>query len=119
MQFILIYFYVNILEVPTVDLSEKITQTDTTVTIHCTATVQSDSPAITAIHWLLNGQTINISDANKYSGGNVSTPSLTIKNIASTDAGEYRCGATNLVGSTNSLRSVTLGKISLKFIHVP
>lgn len=85
--------------------------TGTTVTINCTASVSQDSPALTAIHWLLNGTNLVISDSAKYSGGIVSNPSLSIKNIAPTDAGVYRCGATNLVGSTNSLQSVTLGKI--------
>lgn len=85
-----------------------ISEIGTTVTIHCTA---NGSPTLKDIYWLFNGKNMDISDSNKYSGGIVNNPSLSIKNLASTDAGEYHCGATNLVGSTNSSQSVTLGKI--------
>lgn len=107
----IIFSFVNILEKPTVEVSETITQTGTTVIIHCTTSVEPGSPAVTSIKWLLSGQIKDISDSNKYSGGNPITPSLTIYNIASTDAGKYQCVATNLVGSTTSSQSVTLGKI--------
>lgn len=109
-QFFKIYFDVNILDRPIVTVPGTITETDTTVTIHCTA---SGSPALTAIHWLLNDRNLSSTDNTKYSGGNLITPSLTINKIASTDIGEYRCVATNLVGSTTSSQSVTLGKIIL------
>lgn len=88
-----------------------ISEIGTTITIHCTASVSQDSPTLTDIYWLLNGKNLDISDNTKYSGGIVSNPSLSIKNLASTDAGEYYCGATNLLESTNSSQSVTLGKI--------
>lgn len=91
----------------------------TTVTIDCTASVSQGSPALTVVYWLLNGKNLNITNSAKYSGGTVSNPSLSINNTASADAGEYHCGATNLVGSTTSSQSVTLGKIILKIIHLP
>uniref|UniRef100_A0A8W8J9N0 Ig-like domain-containing protein n=1 Tax=Magallana gigas TaxID=29159 RepID=A0A8W8J9N0_MAGGI len=94
--------------VPTVTVPGKITETDTTVTIDCTASVSQGSPALTAVYWLLNGANLTSSQSNKYSGGNLNTKSLTINSIGPTDAGEYRCVATNFVGSTNSLQSVTL-----------
>lgn len=91
-----------------------ITERDISVTIHCIASVSQGSPALTAVYWLLNGQNMDISNSVRYSGGIVNNPSLSIHNIASTDAGEYRCGATNLVGSSTSSLSVTLGNIKHK-----
>lgn len=94
-------------------LPGTITERDTSVTIHCIASVSQGPPAL-AVYWLLNGYNMDISNSVKYSGGTVSNPSLSIHNIASTDAGEYRCGATNLVGSCTSSLSVTLGNIKHK-----
>uniref|UniRef100_A0A8W8J8V8 Ig-like domain-containing protein n=1 Tax=Magallana gigas TaxID=29159 RepID=A0A8W8J8V8_MAGGI len=93
---------------PTVTVPGTITETDTTVTIDCTSSVSQGSPALTAVYWLFKGANLSSSESNKYSGGNLNTQSLTINSIGPTDAGEYRCVATNLVGSTNSLQSVTL-----------
>lgn len=114
MEFHFIHLNVNILEKPTVTVPGTITETDTTVTIHCNASVSQDFPALTSVYWLLNGQNLEISNSAKFSGGTVSNPSLTIKNLASTDAGEYHCGAMNLLGSSTSSQSVTLGKINIK-----
>jgi hypothetical protein len=99
-----------ILERPSVIVSGP-TQTGTTVTIGCTAT---GSPAITAIQWVKNGGTFYISGSNgKYTGGSVSTPSLTFTDIAPIDAGAYRCIATNPVGPAISTSAVTLGNVYL------
>lgn len=87
-----------------------ITETDTTVTIHCNASVSQGSPALTAVYWLFKGANLSSSDSNKYSNGNLNTQSLTVNSIGPTDAGEYRCVATNLVGSNTSSQSVNLGK---------
>lgn len=96
--------------VPTVTVPGTITETDTTVTIDCTASVSQGSPALTSVYWLFKGANLRFSESNKYSGGNLNTQSLTINSIGPTDAGEYRCVAANPVGSTTSSQSVNLGK---------
>lgn len=96
--------------VPTVTVPGTITETYTTVTIDCTASVSQGSPALTAVYWLFKGEHLGSSESNKYSGGNLNTHSLTINSIGPTDAGEYQCVATNLVGSITSSQSVNLGK---------
>lgn len=64
------------------------------------------------MHWLFNGGNLSTTENTEYSGGNVNTPLLTINNKASTDAGKYRCVATNPVRSTTSSQSVTVRFIS-------
>lgn len=95
-------------EEPNVTVPGTITETGTTVTIDCTASVIQGSPPLTSVYWLLNGKNLDITNSAKYFGGIVSNPSLSINNIASADAGEYHCGATNHVGSSTSSQSVTL-----------
>lgn len=104
--------FLYIVERPTVDVG-TISEMGNTVTIHCNASVSQGSPALTDIYWLVNNVNLSLTDNNKYSGGNLNTPSLTINNIASSDIGEYRCVATNLVGSTTSSQFISLGKIIL------
>lgn len=45
---------------------------------------------------------IDASDSSKYSGGTVSSPSLTIHNFTINDIGSYRCSARNSVGTAHS-----------------
>ncbi|XP_063416377.1 titin-like [Mytilus trossulus] len=69
------------------------------------------------IRWYKNNQLINMS--NRYSGGNVSVPALTITNIELNDGGEFVCEITNgkytartniIQLSPSSVLSVTAGK---------
>lgn len=62
------------------------------------------------MHWLFNGG--STTENTKNPGGNVNTPSQTMNNKASTDAGKYRCVATNPVRTTTSSQSVTVRFIS-------
>lgn len=64
------------------------------------------------MHWVFNGGNQSTKENTKYSGGNVNTSSLTMNNKASTDAGKYRCVATNPVRTTTSSQSVTVRFIS-------
>ena len=51
-----------------------------------------------------NGIISNISTSGspKYSGGTITTPSLTIYNFAVSDIGNYRCSARNNLGTAHS-----------------
>ncbi|OWF56211.1 Titin [Mizuhopecten yessoensis] len=71
------------------------------------------NPAATTVAWrrLVGGaSTPVVIDNNKYSGGDIGTPSLTISNAQSSDEGFYKCQATNVVGtgeSSNTYLDVT------------
>ncbi|XP_063441331.1 hemicentin-1-like isoform X2 [Mytilus trossulus] len=65
------------------------------------------NPAATSVFWTKynpvagtnsgNTKLIEI-DGNKYQGANLNSPSLTIYNLDRTDAGSYRCSASNIIG---------------------
>ncbi|KAK7459750.1 hypothetical protein BaRGS_00038933 [Batillaria attramentaria] len=59
-------------------------------------------PALTSLTWYKEGQLLDTSDQGRYSGGNTTTPSLTILSLAPFDAGNYYCVATNPKGTTMS-----------------
>lgn len=71
--------------------------------ISCTVT---GSYAISRVFWehQYDGVTsvVDTSDSTKYSGGTVSSPSLTIYSFAVSDIGSYRCSAQNSVGTAHS-----------------
>lgn len=60
----------------------------------------------TAVFWehQYNGpiSKINTTGSTKYSGGTISTPSLTIHNFSVSDIGSYRCSGKNSVGTAHS-----------------
>lgn len=66
----------------------------------------TSNPAHTSVRWvktLNNVETdITVTNSNKYSGGSVNTPSLTISSAASADGGYYKCYASNSVGTGQS-----------------
>nr|KAG5686475.1 hypothetical protein BaRGS_030057 [Batillaria attramentaria] len=59
-------------------------------------------PALISLTWYKEGQLLDTSDQGRYSGGNTTTPSLTILSLAPFDAGNYYCVATNPKGTTMS-----------------
>ena len=75
------------------------------------------SPETTSVSWRFTNQngyvtTIVISKPHwKYSGGTVENPSLTIKTVAPSDIGTYRCMARNTAGTSISNTSATLNVI--------
>ncbi|XP_069133871.1 basement membrane-specific heparan sulfate proteoglycan core protein-like [Argopecten irradians] len=74
------------------------------VTIACNV---AGVPAVTSVSWTITKAPSTISTpitiaAPKYSGGSVTTPSLTISSAALTDQGTYNCKATNSLGTGTS-----------------
>lgn len=49
-----------------------------------------------------NGDLIDVSDPNSYSGGSTIDPSLTVKNVSREDLGVYSCVVQNEIGTTES-----------------
>ena len=73
-----------------------------TTTLLCTV---SAFPPATVVTWtrLSNGVSTDINvNSDKYTGGNITTPSLTIKHVDGSDQGYYMCSATNDIGKSKS-----------------
>ncbi|XP_062602413.1 uncharacterized protein LOC134264134 [Saccostrea cucullata] len=89
-------------ERPAVALSEPF-ESSSTITIPCLITISSDSPSLSAITWLKNGKSINITgNFRKYSGGSLTNPNITVHNVDSKDLGNYSCEAWNAIGNSTS-----------------
>ncbi|XP_071166173.1 basement membrane-specific heparan sulfate proteoglycan core protein-like isoform X2 [Mytilus edulis] len=71
----------------------------------------------TSITWYFNNQVINIASSSKYSNGNTINPSLTISNVALSDAGLYICQATNGLTTVNSL-TITLTVLDIPSVTI-
>ena len=81
------------------------------VTIAC----QSEArPAVTSVTWKKEQDVILVTDDNRFSGGSVLTPSLTIDPVVRTDVGEYTCWMRNGVG--DSSKSVGLQVLCEYFV---
>ncbi|XP_025101325.1 hemicentin-1-like isoform X2 [Pomacea canaliculata] len=82
----------------------RTTPTGQNVTIPCNV---SAVPTVTSVTWLRDGAVLSVNNGAKYSGGTVSTPALTIRNVVRSDAATYTCRVTNAVG-TREGTNVTL-----------
>ncbi|XP_052106699.1 hemicentin-1-like [Mytilus californianus] len=75
-----------------------------TITLGCTV---SANPAASSVYWQKVSEsttsTVDMSNS-RYTGSSVSTPSLTINNLNSNDAGNYICLAANSVGTGQSIQ---------------
>jgi hypothetical protein len=84
------------------------------INIPCSYT---SNPAATSVFWTKFNPTagtnkgnseIIVIDGNKYQGGNLNSPSLTIYNLDNSDEASYRCSASNIIGQGDSAY-ITLG----------
>ncbi|XP_071159630.1 hemicentin-1-like isoform X23 [Mytilus edulis] len=98
--------------IPTVTITQTFysVNSGSSVTLACTV---SSNTAVTSVSWqrTANGQITTITsntNNNKYSGSSTSTPSLTIFNTDSGDAGTYRCFASNSAGTGQSSNTASL-----------
>ncbi|XP_071166138.1 hemicentin-1-like [Mytilus edulis] len=75
----------------------------------------------TSITWYFNNQLINIASSSKYSNGNTINPSLTVSNVALSDAGQYYCQATNglTTANSNTITLTVLGSIPVVTVSQP
>ncbi|XP_063420714.1 hemicentin-1-like [Mytilus trossulus] len=71
----------------------------------------------TSISWYFNNQVINIASSSKYSNGNTINPSLTVSNVALSDAGQYYCQATNGLVTANS-NTITLTVLDIPSVNL-
>lgn len=84
------------------------------VILSCTARVSKTN--LTSIWWgkkWFTGQFYNIdyNNKNKYSGGNLSIPNLTIKKVYYQDAADYRCYVANIFGTSYVDTKVVIGSM--------
>lgn len=73
-----------------------------TIILGCTV---SAYPTVTSVYWhKVSGSTTSPVDMSiaRYTGSSVNTPSITITNLNSNDAGNYTCLAANSVGTGQS-----------------
>lgn len=54
----------------------------------------------------MNGVFTDLQSSNRYTGSSVSNPSLTITNTVAGDIGDYKCYATNSVGTGESAQTL-------------
>ncbi|XP_052061298.1 hemicentin-1-like isoform X3 [Mytilus californianus] len=76
-----------------------------TITLMCTVTA---NPAHTVVYWRrnVNGVFTDLPSSNRYTGSSVSNPSLTITNTVAGDIGDYKCYASNSVGTGESAQTL-------------
>lgn len=67
------------------------------VTLICNVT--SLYTLVASVIWEFDGTRIDPQSQDRYRGGSVTTPSLFISNLKSTDQGNYSCSASNMFGS--------------------
>ena len=76
----------------------------TSVTLNCVVT----SGTATSITWLKDNNILNINADTRLINGDVSTPSLSIRNVQQTDSGSYVCQAADAMGTIVNSNTITV-----------
>ena len=99
MSFQKYYLYITALPTVTIQSPTYTASYGNSITMVCTV---SALPTQTRVYWEKEGTTIINSGDAGYSGSTPTSPSLTINSVRTTDQGQYRCFATNSVGTGSS-----------------
>lgn len=68
-----------------------------TTTFSCLVTA---NPSVTSVTWYKDGSLLNRT-SGRFQNGDRVQPSLTVTNVQREDGGQYTCGASSSMGSTN------------------
>ena len=121
--YFLLHFFPNILGVPSAIIGSSNYQAlvGNTITLGCTVTA---NPFAQSVYWErdINGVVTTIgpsTNPSKYGGSTTVNPSLTINDLDFSDEGNYRCHATNIVGtgrSSQGFLDIQGRKLNIKII---
>lgn len=93
--------FLAVFEVTTV--SSATGETGGSVTLICNVTSE-----VASVTWEFDGSKIDALPEERYQGGNISSPSLLISDLRTTDQGNYTCSASNLFGTRRAYVFLTI-----------
>lgn len=76
------------------------------VTLICNVT--STYSEVTSVTWKVDGSMVDPQSEERFQGGNLSSPSLLISDLRTTDQGNYTCAASNLFGTRRAYVILTI-----------
>lgn len=97
-------FLLAVFEVTTV--SSATGETGGSVTLICNVT--STYSEVASVTWEFDGSKIDAIPEERFQGGNLSSPSLLISDLRTTDQGNYTCSASNLFGTRRAYVFLTI-----------
>ncbi|XP_062574510.1 uncharacterized protein LOC134236361 [Saccostrea cucullata] len=99
---------------PLISIGYKANLQKRSIKLLCEISLSEDSPPLTDVHWIKNTKRITL-DGNKYISGSMADPSLLILNVDDSDAGNYQCVATNIVG-TSETQVISLEPPEIRYV---